>query len=135
MKNFIQNFIQNFIHKVVPVFQPLKRHPLITSGLFILALIICEISAQFFLKRAKDKQGDGNLIIGICLYALVAFLFYKSLGFHKFGILNIIWHISMFLVTLGVGYFIFEERYNFKEQLGIIFGIIALVLLSSQHKH
>ena len=113
-----------------------KGHPLIISGLFILALIICEISAQFFLKRASDIRGsNNNLIIGICLYALVAFLFYKSLGFHKFGILNIIWHISMFLVTLGVGYFIFEERYNFKEQLGIIFGIIALVLLSSQHKH
>ena len=74
-------------------------------------------------------------IIGIILYALVGALFGLSLNYFKFGLININWHITMFLTTLGIGFFYFGERYSTREYAGIVLGLIALILLMSGKKH
>tara|TARA_B100000427_G_C15162513_1_gene443660 strand:+ start:235 stop:603 length:369 start_codon:yes stop_codon:yes gene_type:complete len=110
------------------------------SILFLLTLIVSEISAQFYLKKGTiSNTKSSNLsissffnmqtIIGIILYALVGALFGLSLNYFKFGLININWQIAMFLTTLGIGFFYFGERYSTQEYIAAILGLISLILL------
>ena len=114
--------------------------------LFLLVLVLSELSAQFYLKKGTHPSKKlSNLsissflnmetIIGIMLYALVGALFGLSLNYFKYGLININWHITMFLTTLGIGFFYFGERYSTREYAGIVLGLIALILLMTGKKH
>lgn len=116
------------------------------SILFLLVLVLSELSAQFYLKKGTHLNKKlSNLsfssflnmqtIIGIMLYALVGVFFGLSLNYFKYGLININWHIAMFLTTLGIGFFYFGERYSMQEYAGIVLGLLALILLMTGKKH
>jgi len=104
------------------------------SILLLISLIASEISAQMLLKTGF--KNNINYYLGIGLYGIVAMLFAQSLKYEKFGSLNLLWHLSMVLATLFVGYFIYNESYSIREHVGIVLGIISLgLLLSDKHSH
>ena len=105
---------------------------------FLLALSISEIGAQFFLKKSVDTKDDNSflfLLVGILMYAGVGYLFRESLHAHKLGTIGLLWHVVMVLITVGISILIFNEKYNMKEYIGILFGILSLALLSHEHSH
>ena len=109
-------------------------YTLLISILLLISLVISEISAQMLLK--KGFKNNMNYYLGIGLYGVVAILFAQSLKYEKFGSLNLLWHLSMVIATLLVSYFIYNEKYTVRENVGIVLGIISLgLLLSDKHSH
>jgi multidrug transporter EmrE-like cation transporter len=63
------------------------------------------------------------------IYALQPILFYFGLSFKSMGIVNILWNsISSILVVL-TGIYLFDEKLNRNNYIGIILCISGIILL------
>tara|TARA_B100000963_G_scaffold361975_1_gene401509 strand:- start:6874 stop:7182 length:309 start_codon:yes stop_codon:yes gene_type:complete len=98
---------------------------------YIIILTIFELIAQILLKFGLNNK----LLVyaGIFIYGFVGYIYYLALRENKFGTISMSWHITMTIMTIVIGYFIFNEKYSKKEMLGFIFGIISLYLLHDNH--
>ena len=98
----------------------------------VILLTLCEVIAQFVLKKSSNlgTVWTWYFYLGVALYAFIGFLFYQSLKYYKFGLVNIIWHICFFIATLGIGLFVFKEKYTIYEKMGVLFGLISICLFS-----
>ena len=105
--------------------------------LFTLFAILSEVGAQYLFKKIhlsnikKYKYNNLFFIIGIILYAFTGFFAYKLLHYKEMIIVNIIWHIFHFIILFLLGYFIFNEKINFKKIIATIFGIICIIIFIS----
>ena len=98
---------------------------------YIIILTFLELLAQILL-----KYGLNNKLIsyfGILTYAIVGYVYYLALKENKFATISMSWHLVMTIMTIIIGYFIFNENYSKKEVIGFIFGIISLYLLHDKH--
>ena len=62
------------------------------------------------------------------MYTLLGFSIYKLLPYGSLIVLNIVWHLVYFIVLFAMGYFIYNEKYNFQKISALIFGFISLVI-------
>jgi len=108
--------------------------------IFTLFAILSEVFAQYLFKKIhlsniKNYTFNYNkklfFIIGIILYAFTGFFAYKLLHYKEIIIVNIIWHIFHFIILFLIGYFIFNEKLNFKKIIATIFGIICIFIFIS----
>lgn len=117
-----------------------------------------ELLAQFFLKLSfqdKNVSHIDNLLnyirsyhlskssltilltsIGMGIYAFTGFLFRESLKYKSFGVVGLLWHIVMTILTLLISIFIFNDAYNLRDIIGLVLGFGSMILLlSNGHKH
>jgi drug/metabolite transporter (DMT)-like permease len=73
----------------------------------------------------------GFLIIPILIYSLHPIIFYNSLKFETLTVMNLLVDVISAIIITFVGLYIFKEKISNKKITGIIFGIIAVYLLSS----
>lgn len=130
----------------------------ITFALLI-ALSVFELLAQFFLKSSlsvlekshytpilhtilypfqtlsTSSQSVVLLIIGMLVYAFTGLLFWESLKHKSFGVVGLLWHVMMALLTLIISIVIFNDTYTKKDVIGFGFGLVSLALLLSNHHH
>lgn len=117
-----------------------------------------ELLAQFFLKLSfqdKNVSHIDNLLnyirsyhlskssltilltsIGMGIYAFTGFLFRESLKYKSFGVVGLLWHIVMTILTLLISIFIFNDAYNLRDIIGLVLGFGSMILLlSNGHNH
>jgi multidrug transporter EmrE-like cation transporter len=102
--------------------------------LFLLILIILsETSAQFFLQKHADSPAQiQNLVLGMSLYAIIGYLYFKLLrsGKQSLTLANTLWNIGSTILIAFVGYFFFKQVLNRTQFLGIILVLVGTILLS-----
>jgi multidrug transporter EmrE-like cation transporter len=98
-------------------------------GMSVIDIGMESLSKYYVLGASKNII----LIIAACLlYAIQPILFSKSLKIDGIGIgiMNIIWNVISTCIILAVGVFLFSEKMNAYKWAGVIFSVIALILLS-----
>lgn len=98
---------------------------------YIILLTILELLAQIVLKLGL--KNNILLYLGVFIYSIVGYVYYLALKENKFATISLSWHLVMTIMTIIIGYFLFEENYSKKEIIGFIFGIISLYLLHDKH--
>ena len=103
--------------------------------ILLLLIILSEVSAQYFLqKHATSPTQSHNLVLGITLYALIGFLYFKLLrtGNQSLTLTNTLWNLGSTILLAFVGYFFFQQFLNKTQLVGIILVLIGTFLLSGK---
>ena len=88
-----------------------------------------EILADTALKQYVHTNNEIYYFIGLIVQLLIGHFFYLLLKTKNLGTANIIWHVFHFSMLFLIGIFVYEEKYTYKQILGFLFAIVALVLL------
>ena len=101
---------------------------LICFTVLVFAEIFAEISLSKSVKTNKPKLW---FTIGLFLYILVAFLFWFCLKLKngKLSVLNTIWQAANIVIVAILGFFIFKEKLNIFQILGIILVVIGSIMV------
>ena len=121
-----------------------KNNYLKVDGYFYLYLFFItffSLVSQYLFKQIEKNRATNNvdvnkftninniyLGIGLLMYTLLGFSIYKLLPYGSLIVLNIVWHLVYFIVLFAMGYFIYNEKYNFQKISALIFGFISLVI-------
>ena len=109
--------------------------------LYLFLITFFSIVSQYLFKQIEKNRATNNvdvnkftninniyLGIGLLMYTLLGFSIYKLLPYGSLIVLNIVWHLVYFIVLFAMGYFIYNEKYNFQKISALIFGFISLVI-------
>ena len=100
----------------------------------ISVIVLLDIIAWWFLKKYHLTKRSFFLYIAIIIYALLPLMIIKILKYEGIGTTNMIWNIFSTTIVLLMGYFLFNETLTHYQFLGVMFGILAIVLLCLGHK-
>ena len=109
--------------------------------LYLFFITFFSVVSQYLFKQIEKNRAANNvdvnkftninniyLGIGLLMYTLLGFSIYKLLPYGSLIVLNIVWHLVYFIVLFAMGYFIYNEKYNFQKISALIFGFISLVI-------
>ena len=109
--------------------------------LYLFLITFFSIVSQYLFKQIEKNRVNNDiesnkftninniyLIIGLLMYTLLGFSIYKLLPYGSLIVLNIVWHLVYFIVLFAMGYFIYNEKYNFQKISALILGFISLVI-------
>ncbi len=100
---------------------------------YILILIVLELFSLFgdyYIKRATlDNSKFHYLMIGMFIYGFSAIGWYEIMREYKFVTANILHAVGSIVVGLILGIFVFKEKLNLNECIGIGFSILGLFFL------
>ena len=109
--------------------------------LYLFFITFFSVVSQYLFKQIEKNRATNNvdvnkftninniyLGIGLLMYTLLGFSIYKLLPYGSLIVLNIVWHLVYFIVLFAMGYFIYNEKYNFQKISALIFGFISLVI-------
>ena len=109
--------------------------------LYLFFITFFSVVSQYLFKQIEKNRATNNvdvnkftninniyLGIGLLMYTLLGFSIYKLLPYGSLIVLNIVWHLVYFIVLFAMGYFIYNEKYNFQKIGALIFGFISLVI-------
>ena len=109
--------------------------------LYLFLITFFSVVSQYLFKQIEKNRATNNvdvnkftninniyLGIGLLMYTLLGFSIYKLLPYGSLIVLNIVWHLVYFIVLFAMGYFIYNEKYNFQKISALIFGFISLVI-------
>jgi multidrug transporter EmrE-like cation transporter len=99
----------------------------------ILILVLFESVALFGIKRAKTE--DKWIYISMAIYGLaVPLLLYRAVQYEGIGIVNFFWNVFSTIMGFIIGIYLFSEKVNNIQWLGVIVSIVgmALILLSEK---
>ena len=109
--------------------------------LYLFFITFFSIVSQYLFKQIEKNRVNNDiesnkftninniyLIIGLLMYTLLGFSIYKLLPYGCLIVLNIVWHLVYFIVLFAMGYFIYNEKYNFQKISALILGFISLVI-------
>lgn len=99
---------------------------------YIILLIILESIAIGLLKYSSKKNNSYYIISGIC-YLLIVYILYNLFKVEKVVTSFALWNIGAILFSYIISTFIFKEKVDYYEIIGILLLIISIVLL--QHKY
>jgi drug/metabolite transporter (DMT)-like permease len=97
----------------------------------LLALIDCIVFPILKLRYLNVLSGYSPLIFSFLLYGVQSLLFYKSLQFETMVVMNIFWNMASNILVTIIGIYGLHEKISKQKIFGIIFGFIALYLLST----
>lgn len=95
---------------------------LIVSGFSLLADVV--------LKRAADVNNMFLLVLGCGLYVLDAIFWFYAYKYSKFSTVGVNYSLIILLLSVLIGIFVFKEKINTQEVVGIVLGILAIIFLS-----
>ena len=109
--------------------------------LYLFFITFFSVVSQYLFKQIEKNRATNNvdvnkftninniyLGIGLLMYTLLGFSIYKLLPYGSLIVLNIVWHLVYFIVLFAMGYFIYNEKYNFQKISALILGFISLVI-------
>ena len=109
--------------------------------LYLFLITFFSIVSQYLFKQIEKNRVNNDiesnkftninniyLVIGLLMYTLLGFSIYKLLPYGSLIVLNIVWHLVYFIVLFAMGYFIYNEKYNFQKISALILGFISLVI-------
>lgn len=98
---------------------------------YILGILICENSAQYFIKTSNEIKDYNYLYLasGCLFYSAVAYLL--SLSYAKFPLskVNVIWSSFTIIMSIILGYFLYNENINAKLLLAMSCSVVAVFLV------
>jgi len=99
--------------------------------IWLFILIIVELAAETFLTKWIKYSTINNMYLGVFCYILIPFLFVIVIRQfnNKLVIANSIWQASNLIIATIIGVYLFNESITKYQYLGIMFAIIANVLL------
>jgi multidrug transporter EmrE-like cation transporter len=100
--------------------------------LILLILLVCggvllTVLADVFLKKSSG-QNVGFLILGLILYASVAYPVALAFRLTEFGELFLIWETATVILGIAIATAVFRERLSLQRVLALILVITALIL-------
>jgi multidrug transporter EmrE-like cation transporter len=104
-----------------------------TMGVFILVVIAMTFYGfgEYFSKLFANIGGSKFALLALLFYILTSICFLPALKkLNSLSILGTIWNVGYMIITLGIGILIFHETLTILQIIGIIFGFIAIILLS-----
>ena len=98
--------------------------------ILITTIILVEIFSQYLIE--KSIKGDNTLLyLGILFYALVGYIYYLILkSGEKLAVANSIWNAMSTVGIAIVGYFIFKQKLNFVQVIGLLLTIVGVYLIT-----
>jgi multidrug transporter EmrE-like cation transporter len=90
------------------------------------------IIGDYFLKRASAEPNPlacWRFFVGLVLYSSTAFAWVFVMRHLKLATIGVIYSICMILLLTAMGVLFFEETLSRSEIAGIVFAILAVVLL------
>lgn len=102
---------------------------LIVTLMFLIAMVAYGFSEYW----SKLYALTGNYTY--VAFALIMYVFTTALWFpcikyvEKLSIIGNLWNVSYLLITLAIGFFVFNETVSTAQMTGIILGIISMVLI------
>ncbi|MGD0577224.1 MAG: hypothetical protein ABSA74_04065 [Candidatus Staskawiczbacteria bacterium] len=86
---------------------------------------------EFFSKMFANTSLSKFGFLALLFYTFNAVCFLPAIKkFNSLSILGTIWNICYVIITLFIGIFIFGESLTTLQIIGVIFGIVAIILLS-----
>lgn len=99
----------------------------ILLSVLVLGGVLLTVLADVCLKRSGG-HGSGFLILGLILYASVAYPVALAFRLTEFGELFLIWEAATVVVGITIATLVFQEDLTFQRVLAVIFVIAALIL-------
>ena len=97
--------------------------------LFVLAIVLVECAAQYCLKKYASCKVYYWYLLGVLIYAVIAYLLVLSFSYEKMAIVNIMWGgLSALILTL-MAYFVYGEELTIKQIVGIVIVLVGTWLL------
>lgn len=95
--------------------------------------ILFSVIPSIFIKEATRKDGLQSLsflILAIIGYMGLTFAYYKLYSDQYMAIIFSVLNILSTITLVFISYLFFNEKLGFKGYLGIVFGLLAVYLLS-----
>ena len=103
---------------------------------FLLGILLgFESVSLYYLQKYQKTKQITFLIYSIILYGLfVPFLLYHSLQHLGVGMVNFFWNVFSTLIGFTIGIYLFNEKINFNQVIGVTLSIIGIsvVVLNGQ---
>lgn len=97
---------------------------------FTLFASFVSIAADTILKSGALKDNKLFLFLGTLIYVFTAFLWFEIYKSNKISTVNIMYSLTLMLMSVIIGVFYFREKLTGQEIIGMMFAIVAVFLLS-----
>ena len=105
--------------------------------ILIIIISILELLYQYLIQKSALKKKYDLIMISAFIvligYNLLYYLILKN-GL-KLGIAHSLQHSCGIILVFLLGYFIFNQKINFKQIIGVLFLLIGMVLISYYDKN
>lgn len=101
--------------------------------LFAFLMAFSDLFNLGLLKMLRTGQVSNMVWLGlpVLVYALQPVIFFFGLKYTSLTVLNLLWDVISDILVTVAGIFYFKESITFRQTIGIVFAMIAVVLLSS----
>ena len=98
---------------------------------WLLILIVVEIIALSSIKKYSISNTEHRyLVLAAVLYGLlVPYFIYRLLTYQGIGMVNTVFNVISSIVLILIGVFLFDEKLNRLQVLGLITGITGMVIV------
>lgn len=96
---------------------------------FVIAIVFVECAAQYCLKKYASSKVAYWYLLGVLIYAIIAYLIVLSFGYEKMAIVNIMWGGLSALILSLMAYFFYNEELTMKQIVGIVIVLVGTWLL------
>ncbi len=97
---------------------------------FVMAMVDSVILAGLKEYSTGQLVWRSFMPIAMVIYSLQPVIFLQSLQFGSMTVMNLLWDVLSDLLVTAIGLFYFKETLCFRQQVGLCFAFIAIVLLS-----
>jgi len=100
--------------------------------LVTIAFSVIGVLGDYFLKLASAREQPLRtswFYIGFALYASTAFGWVFVMKYLKLATISVLYSVSLVLLLTAIGVVLFRESLSYFEMIGIVFAVVALVLL------
>jgi multidrug transporter EmrE-like cation transporter len=96
--------------------------------LMALLIVMIEQLAQRSLQNSTHLW-DINYILGLVCYVLVGWVLHYSYNQYSTSKINVIWSCSSIIISILLGYTLYNESFNVYKIFAIIFAILAILCI------
>jgi multidrug transporter EmrE-like cation transporter len=92
------------------------------------------IRAQNIKQATATSSSSSLLVLGVVAYAVIGYLYARSLEFGQISIANTLWQILSVVLVAAAGIFYFKDRLSLGQLVGLIVVTAGgVLLLSGEH--
>jgi multidrug transporter EmrE-like cation transporter len=80
-------------------------------------------------RHIGEVTGNWVFIFAFLVYGFQSIVFYKALSFATLTTMNIVWDVTSDVLVTLMGLYFFKEALTWSQKIGVLFAMIAMVLL------
>lgn len=96
--------------------------------LMALLIVIVEQLAQRSLQKSTHLW-DIDYILGLLCYMLVGWVLHYSYNQYSISKINVVWSCSSIIISILLGYTLYDETFSIYKIFAIIFSILAILCI------